>query len=87
METEDEICRRYEAELTAIAAVDCAYYLKPCPTIAERRDYAERQVRLEETRSRFYAELRACRQDRFLYIRQVRRCRSLVRKPRSSTRS
>jgi len=85
METEDQICRRYEAELAAITALDRRYYLKRCPTTIERRAYAERQAYLEYVRSRFYAELTACRFDYFLHIRPFRRCRSMIRKPRFST--
>jgi len=85
METEDQICRRYEGELAAIAALDRRYYLKLAPTTADRRDYAERQLCLQEIRSRFYADLTACRLDHFLRVRRFRRCRSLVRKPRFST--
>lgn len=57
METEAEICRRYEAELSAIAALDRCYYLAPCPTRSDRADYAARQNQLQGIRSRFYAEL------------------------------
>jgi hypothetical protein len=60
MESEDHICARCEAELAAIAALDHLYYLNPSATLADRREYAAREARLEETRGRFYADLR-CR--------------------------
>ena len=82
METEEEICRRYEAEFTAIAALDRRYYLTPSASLAERRDYAARQAQLEEMRSRLYAKLASCRQSG---TRQFRRCRCSIR--RSSWRS
>lgn len=61
METEEEICKRYEAVFAAIATLDRRYYLNPAASTAERRDYAARQAQLEELRSRFYAELATCR--------------------------
>jgi hypothetical protein len=79
METEDQICRRFEAELAAIAALDRRYYTDPSPTVAERADYAARQVQLESTRSRFYAELGSFRDSS---SRQPRRCRFLARRLR-----
>ena len=57
MDLEAETCKRYEAELAAIAALDRAYYLNATPTPAERRSYVRRQAQLEEVRARFYAEL------------------------------
>lgn len=57
METEAQICRRYEAELASIAALDHHYYLNPCPTRSDRADYAARQDQLQSIRSRFYGEL------------------------------
>lgn len=74
METEDQICRRFEAELAAIAVLDRRYYLNPSPTLAERAEYAARQFQLENVRSRFYAELGA--------LREFRRCRLFARRLR-----
>lgn len=79
METEDQICRRFEAELAAIAALDRRYYSNLAPTVAERADYAARQVQLEGTRSQFYAELSPFRE---YSSRQFRRCRFLARRSR-----
>jgi len=62
METEDQICKRYEAEFAEIAARDRRYYLLPSASLAERRDYAARKVQLEQLRLRLYAELAVCRQ-------------------------
>jgi len=81
METEDQLSARYEAELAAIAAVDCRYYRNPYPSLAERHDYALRQVQLEERRSRFYTEIAICR-ERTLH--PFRRCRSFIRRTRRS---
>ena len=61
MDTEIEICARFEAELAAIARLDQAYYLNTLPTQPDRADYAERQSRLEQVRARFYAELNTVR--------------------------
>lgn len=83
MDTEDEICARYAAELASIAALDRSYYLKPSPSTADRQAYAERQDQFEQVRSRFYAELTAFRLGRFLRIREFRPCRSIVRRPAS----
>lgn len=83
METEDQICRRYEAELAAIAALDRSYYSNPSPTVAERAHHAARQVQLENTRSRFYAELASFRE---YGLHQFRRCRFLIRKSRLQRR-
>lgn len=69
---------RYEAELAAIAALDRCYYLKSCPTSDERRDYALRQAKLEEMRTRFYSELASAYES----SRTFRRCRFLARKSR-----
>ena len=79
METEDQICRRFEAELAAIAVLDRRYYSSLSPTVAERADYAARQLQLERARSRFYAELES-----FLEysLRQFRRCRFLAGRSR-----
>jgi hypothetical protein len=81
METEDQICRRYEVELGRIAALDHAYYRSLCPTLAERRDYAARQTHLEEVRTRLYLELGILRQSAVIPFH--RRCRSVIRRPRS----
>lgn len=82
METEHHLCVRFEAELAAIAALDRAYYLNPCPTLAERRNYAARKLQLEEVRSRFYREFEMCHQ--VLVSTFYRRCRSIIRKARLS---
>ena len=74
METEDQICARYEAEFAAIAALDRRYYLTSSASVNERREYAARKAQLEERRSQFYADLAACRQR----IVSSPRCRSLV---------
>ena len=79
METEDQICRRFEAELAAIAVLDRRYYSNLTPTAAERADYAARQVQIESTRSRFYAELGSFRE---YSSRQLRRCRFLAGRSR-----
>lgn len=57
MNTEAEICERYEAELAAIAASDRAYYLSATPTPADRADYYRRQAYLEQLRTRMSVEL------------------------------
>ena len=85
METEEDICDRYEAELAAIAALDRHYYLELHPTSSDRQAYAARKNYLEHVRSRFYAELTAFRLDRFLRIRECRPCRSIIRRRRFST--
>ena len=81
METEHEICSRYEAEFAAIAALDRRYYLTPSASIEDRRQYAARQVQLEQLRSRFYAELTALRQRR---LQRLSHCRSFVFRKRRS---
>lgn len=43
MESEIEICRRYESQLAAIAALDRCYYRNPSPNRIDRASYAERQ--------------------------------------------
>lgn len=73
METEDRILARFEAELATIAALDRLYYLNLCPSADDRREYAARQIKLEGTRFRFYAELAYIRR-----CRQLRRCRSII---------
>jgi transposase InsO family protein len=83
VETEDQICGRFEAELAAIAALDRRYYANASPSAAERADYAARQVQLESTRSRFYGELGSFRE---YSSRQLRRCRFLARSPRPRRR-
>jgi hypothetical protein len=82
METEEQICRRYERELARIAALDQLYYRCFCPTLAERRDYAARQAQLEEVRSRLYLELDILH--RGAVIPFHRRCRFVTRRRRSS---
>jgi hypothetical protein len=82
METEGQICRRYEAELARIAALDHVYYRSSCPTLAQRRDYAVRQAQLEGVRSKLYLELDILH--RSAVIPFHRRCRSVIRRPRSS---
>lgn len=77
MEIEDQICRHYEAELAAIAALDRRYYLNRYPSRADRCDYAARQVQWENVRSRFYAELTAFRRHGPY---SSRRCRSIIRR-------
>jgi hypothetical protein len=62
-DTTVEICKCFEAELAAMAALDRAYYLNPAPTSAERAEYAMRQDHLELQRARFYEKLSAARQD------------------------
>lgn len=81
METEYEICNRYEAEFATIAALDRLYYLTPSASAADRRDYAARQLRLEELRSRLYAELTALRQCR---LQGLNHCRCFVFRERHS---
>ena len=61
MECESEICRRYAAELAAIAALDRGYYLNATPTRADRAGYVRRQAHMERVRARFYAELSTVR--------------------------
>jgi hypothetical protein len=61
MDLDDEICRCYEAQLAAIAALDRAYYLKQNPTLAERAEYAQRMQELESIRDQFYSEWDALR--------------------------
>jgi hypothetical protein len=82
METEAQICRRYEAELARIANLDNAYYRSPCPSLAERRDYAARQAQIEEVRSRLYLELDMLH--RSAPVPSHPRCRLLIRRPRFS---
>jgi hypothetical protein len=58
---ETEICKRYEAELAAIAALDRAYYLNATPAPADRASYVRRQAHLEDVRAQLYAELSTVR--------------------------
>jgi hypothetical protein len=78
METEGQICRRYEAEFAKIAILDRRYYLTRCASLDERREYAARRAQMEEMRSRFYAELADCR----LHIVAFRHCRTFRRNRR-----
>lgn len=59
MDTETDICRRFESQLAVIFALDHAYYIKPAPNIKDRSDYFAREQRLEQIRLRFHAELDA----------------------------
>ena len=61
MDTETDICRRFESQLAVIGALDRAYYINPAPTAKDRSDYFAREQRLEQIRHRFYAELYAFR--------------------------
>lgn len=82
MATEEQLFERFEAELAAIASLDRRYYLNPSPTLADRCEYAKRQVRLEETRSRFYKQLEVFRKQAASF---PRRCRSILRRSQFST--
>jgi len=55
--SETEICERYAAELSALALLDRAYYLKSTATVEDRADYFRRQERLEKVRAEFYTNL------------------------------
>ena len=77
METEYEICKRYAAQLAAIAALDRSYYLNPCANRTDRSDYAARQNYLQEMRFQFYADLASLQHNGFV---PHRHCRSLIRK-------
>ena len=61
MDIEAETCKRYQAELAAIAALDRDYYVNSMPTPADRAGYFRRQDHLEQVRARFYAELSTVR--------------------------
>jgi hypothetical protein len=61
VETETEICTRYEAELAEIADLDRVYYLNSPASCVDRADYYRRQDQLEQVRARLYAELSAVR--------------------------
>lgn len=81
MKTEDELCDRYQKRFAAIASLDGRYYQNPCPSLAERREYATRQSQLEELRTRLYADLAALRA-----CREFRSCRSVMRQSRFRSR-
>jgi hypothetical protein len=74
METEHEICSRYEKEFAFIALLDRLYYLNPYPSLTDRDAYAARKALLEALRSRFYIELAGVRE-----CWNLRRCRSHIR--------
>lgn len=79
VDSEDRLCERYEAKLSASAAIDPRSYLNPCPSRQERSEYAARQEQLQDLRLRFYAEL--------VFVRTVRqrdRCRFFLRRSRHS---
>ena len=59
MDTNTDICRRFESQLAVIFAMDHAYYINPAPTAKDRIDYFARQQRLQQIRRLFYAELDA----------------------------
>ena len=59
MDTNTDICRRFESQLAVIFAMDHSYYINPDPTAKDRSDYFAREQRLEQIRLRFYAELDA----------------------------
>jgi len=59
MDTETEICIRYEAELAEIALLDRLYYQKAGASRADRANYYRRQDQLERVRARLCAELSA----------------------------
>jgi len=61
MDTETEISICYEAELAEIANLDRIYYLNAAASRADRADYYKRQDRLEQVRTRLYAELSTAR--------------------------
>lgn len=81
METEHEICKRYEAQFAEIAALDRRYYLMSSASVNERREYVARKAQLEEMRSQFYTELAMCRESG---VRHFCRCRSFIRRSRRS---
>ena len=81
METEHEICKRYEAEFATIAALDRHYYLTPSASVDERGEYAARKAQLEEMRLWFYAELATWRERG---VRHFCRCSSFIRRSRRS---
>ena len=61
MNDEFTICKRYEAQLAAIAGLDRAYYLKKTPTTADRAAYAARQEEREGIRARLLTKLSSIR--------------------------
>ena len=79
MDLEDRIRKSYARELAAIAVLDRAYYLNPCPSRADRSNYAARQEQAQAIRSKFYAELAAARASD---VRPPRGCRFLARRRR-----
>ena len=60
--SEPVICKRYAAELKAIADLDREYYQNPSPNAVERVNYYKRQEDLERTRHRLHSELCASHQ-------------------------
>jgi hypothetical protein len=56
-----ELCRRYDAVLKAVAALDRTYYLDSRPSASDRARYSNRKDYLRVIRTRFYAELRVLR--------------------------
>ena len=81
MGLENQISKRYERELAAIAVLDRAYYLNPCPSRVDRSNYAARQEQMHAIRSKFYAELAAARASD-VGVRIPRRCRFFARRCR-----
>lgn len=81
METEHEICSRYENEFAFIALLDRLYYSNPYPSHADRNAYAARKALLESLRSRFYIELEPVRE-----YWKLRRCRSHLQRTCSQCR-
>jgi hypothetical protein len=61
MEGETKICKRYEAQMAVLAALDYAYYFNLSPTTGERTSYYIRQAIREQVRLSLYAELSALR--------------------------
>lgn len=59
MNIQDTICKRYEPQLAAIAALDRQYYSNKGPTAADRAEYYARQEELESIRTRMYQEFDA----------------------------
>jgi len=74
VESETELCARYEREMAELAAVDHFFYLNRAASRTERANYAARQDRLETVRVRLYSELTSLRE-----LRRLRRCRVLIR--------
>jgi len=61
VDTEEKICRRYEAIFAWIESLDRAYYLNKAPTGEDRAEYFARQLKREAVRNQFYSELAAIR--------------------------